>query len=228
MTNIVPFAQQQTLAEAFVKSGLFGIKDTSQALALMALCEAEGLHPAKAVQEYHIIQGKPARKADAVLARFQAAGGSVKWGAYSDTEVAGTFTHPQGGSVTVHWTIADANRIGLAGKDNWKNYPRAMLRARCISEGVRTVFPGVTVGTYTVEEMQDMTPAQIKDMGAVEVVTPPDPWTDETRASAMAAAQKGMTSYTQWWKDQPQEFREAAVGTSTHADMKTVAGESGE
>jgi hypothetical protein len=226
--NIVPFAQQQTLAEAFVKSNLFGIKDTSQALALMALCEAEGLHPAKAVQEYHIIQGKPARKADAVLARFQAAGGSVKWGSYTDKEVTGTFSHPQGGSVTVEWTIEQAKRIGLAGKDNWKNYPRAMLRARCISEGVRTVFPGVTVGTYTVEEIQDMTPAQVRDMGAVDVVMPPDPWTDETRGLAYAAALGGMTAYTAWWKDQPQDFREAAVGTATHADMKVKAGESGE
>jgi hypothetical protein len=31
-----------------------------------------------------------------------------------------------------------------------------MLRARCISEGIRTVFPGVVVGTYTPEEAEDM------------------------------------------------------------------------
>jgi hypothetical protein len=226
MSNaIVPFEEKRSLAKALVSSGLFGLKDEAQALSLMALAESEGMHPAKAVQEYHIIQGKPARKADAVLARFQSAGGSVKWGVYTDTEVAGVFAHPQGGSVEVRWTIADAKRIGLAGKDNWKNYPRAMLRARCISEGVRTVFPGVTVGTYTVEELQDMTPAQARDMGAVEVITPPDPWTDATREAAATAAGAGMTAYTQWWKDQPQSFREAAVGTGTHADMKAKASE---
>jgi hypothetical protein len=226
MSNaIVPFEQQRTLAQAFVKSGLFGVKDEAQALSLMALCEAEGLHPAKAVQEFHIIQGKPARKADAVLARFQAAGGSVKWGAYTDTEVEGTFSHPQGGAVTVRWTIEQAKKIGLAGKDNWKNYPRAMLRARCISEGVRTVFPGVTVGMYTVEEMQDMTPAQAQTATGVEVLTPPDPWTDALRAEAKAAADAGMSAYTAWWKAQGDEFRTAAVHTGTHADMKAIAAE---
>lgn len=57
MSNLIPFEQQTSLARAFVQSKLFGVQNESQALALMALCEAEGLHPAKAVQEYHIIHG---------------------------------------------------------------------------------------------------------------------------------------------------------------------------
>ena len=66
------------------------------------------------------------------------------------------FSHPQGGKVTIDWDLDRAKRAGLIGKDNWKNYPRQMLRARVISEGVRTIYPGVCVGTYTVEEVQDM------------------------------------------------------------------------
>ncbi len=125
----------------------------------MAICEAEGLHPAKAVQEYHIIQGRPALKADAMLARFQAAGGKVKWTSMTDQRVAGEFSHAQGGSVEIDWTIEMAKRAGLTKNPTWNQYPRAMLRARCISEGIRTVYPGVTVGTYTPEEVQDMDPA---------------------------------------------------------------------
>ena len=56
---VVPFEQQMTLAKAFAASGLFGLKSPEQALALMALCEAEGMHPAKAVQRYDIVQGRP-------------------------------------------------------------------------------------------------------------------------------------------------------------------------
>jgi hypothetical protein len=33
-----------------------------------------------------------------------------------------------------------------------------MLRARCISEGIRTVFPACIVGTYTPEEIDAMPP----------------------------------------------------------------------
>ena len=40
---VVPFEQQMTLAKAFAASGLFGLKSPEQALALMALCEAEGI-----------------------------------------------------------------------------------------------------------------------------------------------------------------------------------------
>lgn len=225
MSNqLVTYEEKRGLAAAFVKSKLFGVTDESQALALMALCEAEGLHPAKAIQEYHIIQGKPALKADAMLARFQRAGGSVNWISYTDEKVEGTFTHPQGGSITVEWTLARAQQAQIR-NEMWKKYPRNMMRSRCISEGVRAIFPGISTGIYTVEEMQDMPAAQARDMGNVELVTPADPWTDELRASAKAAADLGMTSYTNWWKAQADTFRIAAVKTSTHADMKTVAAE---
>jgi hypothetical protein len=51
-----------------------------------------------------------------------------------------------------------AQDAGLTKNPTWRSYPRQMLRSRCISEGIRTVFPGVVVGTYTPEEVQDMDP----------------------------------------------------------------------
>ena len=124
------------------------------------------------MRDFHVIQGRPALKADAMLARFQQAGGSVKWEEYTDERVSGSFSHPNGGSVTVTWTFEMAKKIGLTAKDNWRNYARAMLRARCVSEGVRTVYPGCVVGVYTPEEVETFkTPSQtVKDMGEAEVV----------------------------------------------------------
>lgn len=159
-TALVPFEQQQILAASIAKSGLFGIKTPDQALVLMALCEAENLHPAIAVRDYHIVQGRPALKADAMLARFQAAGGHVKWTAMTEQRVCAVFGHPQGGNVEIEWTIEMAKRAGLTKNPTWTQYPRAMLRARCISEGIRTVFPGVVAGTYTPEEVEDMEPSE--------------------------------------------------------------------
>jgi hypothetical protein len=156
---------------------MFGFKNPQEALAIMLLCQGEGLHPAIAMRDYHVIQGRPALKADAMLARFQQAGGAVKWDVYTDQEVTGTFSHPSGGSLSVTWLLSHAKQIGIASKDNWKNYPRAMLRARCISEGIRAVYPGCVVGVYTPEEVQDFSPAPTtKDMGMVEEVQlPPVP-----------------------------------------------------
>jgi hypothetical protein len=157
---LIPVSDIERMACAIAKSGLFGMKTVDQALALMLIAQAEGKHPATAAQEYHIIQGRPALKADAMLARFQTAGGKVDWGEYSDKRVVGKFSHPQGGSVEIIWTFDQARAIGLTGKDNWKHYPRAMLRARVISEGIRTVYPGIAVGVYTPEEVQDFEPAR--------------------------------------------------------------------
>ena len=137
------------------QSGLFGVKTPAQAIALMLIAQAEGRHPASAAMDYHIIQNRPALKADTMLARFQAAGGVVKWLEYTDSKVAATFGHPQGGTVTIDWDMERAKRAGLGLKDNWKTYPRAMLRARVISEGVRTVYPAVLGGMYTPEEVMD-------------------------------------------------------------------------
>ena len=152
---LVPVDQVERMAIAVAKSGLFGVKTPDQAMALMLIAQAEGLHPAIAARDYHVINGRPTLKADAMLARFQTAGGSVRWGEYTDRRVVGTFSHPQGGSVEVAWTVDMANAAGLTKNPTWKSYPRQMLRARCISEGIRTVFPGVVVGTYTPEEAED-------------------------------------------------------------------------
>jgi len=170
MSNIVPLADIQQMAEVASKSRMFGFKNPEEAMAIMLLCQAENLHPAIAMRDFHIIQGRPALKADAMLARFQQAGGSVQWKDYTDEKVTGVFSHPSGGSLEVSWSLAQAKSIGIANKDNWRNYPRAMLRARCVSEGIRSVYPGCVVGVYTPEEVQDFTPSKPIDMGIAERV----------------------------------------------------------
>ena len=165
MSNIIPFQDMQSMAVAIAKSGLFGMKSENEVLALMAVAQAEGLHPATAARDFHIIQGRPALKADAMLARFQNAGGKVEWTKYTDSAVTGVFSHPNGGSVTIDWTLEQAQRIGLVKPGSgWQKFPRAMLRSRCISEGIRTVFPGSVTGFYSPEEVQDFEP-KTKDMG---------------------------------------------------------------
>jgi hypothetical protein len=155
--------EMERMAVAVSKSGLFGVNTPDQALALMLVAQAEGRHPASAAKEYHIIKGRPALKADAMLARFQQAGGSVSWEERSDAKVSAKFSHPQGGELVVTWTLEDAKRAGLASGDNWRKYPRQMLSARVVSEGVRAVFPSVVSGLYTPEEVQDFdTKAPIK------------------------------------------------------------------
>ena len=154
-----PVSELEAMANHIVKSGLFGLRKTEEAVALMLVAQAEGRHPGTVAAEYHIIQGRPALKADAILARFQKAGGKVDWSEYTDECVSGTFSHPAGGSLKVDWDMNRAKAAGLGTKDNWKKYPRQMLRARVISDGVRGVYPAVLQGFYTPEEVQDFAPS---------------------------------------------------------------------
>lgn len=145
----------QVMAEAVAKSGLFGMKTPDQALALMLVAQSENCHPATITQDYDIIQGKACRKTHSVMARFQQMGGKVEWHKLDETIADATFSHPSGGSLRMTWTFEQAKKAGLTNKDNWKNYPRAMLRARCIAEGVRAIYPAAIGGMMVSEEAQD-------------------------------------------------------------------------
>lgn len=166
------------MAQAIAASGLFGLKTKEQAFALMLIAQAEGRHPAAAARDYHIIQGRPALRADTMLSRFLEAGGTVDWHEYTDTQVSATFSHPRGGTMRFSWSLDDAKRAGVMGNDTWKKYPRAMLRARLISEAVRTLYPNVLSGMYTPEEVQDMEPrtrVHVIEGGPVEEAPKPGP-----------------------------------------------------
>lgn len=146
----------EVMAKQVANSRLFGL-DPAQAFTLMLLAQSKGMHPIQAVERYHVIQGKPAMKADAMLAEFQARGGNVEWTKDSDAEVEGVFTHPAHapkGNVS-RFTIADAKRADLTKNPMWSKYPNNMLRARVISNGIRKTMPGIVAGIYTPEEVTD-------------------------------------------------------------------------
>ena len=164
----VPLAEMQTMAAAVAKSGLFGAKTPEQALTIMMLAQAEGRHPMSAAKDYDIIQGKPAKKAEAMLRDFLAAGGKVEWHKLDDTGAEATFSHPQGGTVRIGWDEKRMKQAQIQNDAMYKKYPRPMYRSRCVSEGVRTVCPAATGGLYVPEEVRAI--SKEKDMGAAVVI----------------------------------------------------------
>jgi hypothetical protein len=151
-------SEMERIATAIARGGLFGSKDPNAVLTLCMLAQAEGQHPAVVFRDYDLIQGKPAKKAEAMLRDFMGSGGKVTWNRLDDECADATFSHPQGGTVTINWTMARAQKAQLGGKDMWKKYPRQMLRSRVVSEGVRTVCPTATSGLYVPEEVRDFSP----------------------------------------------------------------------
>jgi hypothetical protein len=174
MSNIIPVSDMTVMADSIVKSGFYGFKTKEQVMAVMLVAQAENKHPASVVQEYDIIQGKPALKSQAILARFQLSGGSVQWDEVTPKKVKGTFKHPQGGSLTVEWTIEMAKQAGIyRDGSGWSKYPEDMLRARVISRAVRSIYPACILGHYATEEVMDFDSPMPKHMGVVEDVKQP-------------------------------------------------------
>jgi hypothetical protein len=147
------------MAAAVAKSNLFAVKNTEEAVTLMMLAQAEGVHPIQAMRMYHIINGRPSMRADAMQAKFQQRGGRVRWVVRSDDRVTAEFSHPdlQPEPIVVTWDNDRVKKAGLS-QGNHNKFPTQMKAARVISEGVGAIMPEVKMGLYAPEEVEDFQP----------------------------------------------------------------------
>lgn len=155
-SSLVPqysLGELERVATVIYDGGMFGMKSIPQVMTLLLVAQAEGMHPVNALREFHVIEGKPSLKADAMLARHQRSGGKVNWITRSDACVEAEFIGPLG-TAKIRWDQERATRAKLWGKDNFQKHPLQMLAARCVSEGVRAVNPAAIQGFYTPEEVQ--------------------------------------------------------------------------
>lgn len=218
MSNIVPYQEITQMAEAIAKSQLFGMKMPDQVIALMLVAQANNQHPAAAARDYDIINGRPAKKAEAMLRDFIGAGGSVQWHQLADEIADATFSHQAGGSVRIEWTMRRAFTAGLTGKDNWKKWPRQMLRSRCISEGVRTVYPVATGGMHAPEEIQDMPVARLVQISeAQKVAVPAIPQDRYIELEAAFGQAESMDAVASIWKAMTKDERKAVAHLKDNA-----------
>ncbi len=166
-TQLMTVKDMKEVAADIAKSRLFAMEQPEQIFALMMICQSEGLHPIQALKRYHIIEGRPSMRADAMQAEFQRQGGTLEWVESTDEACEAIFSHASSpkpfrlrvtlkqyidSGVAMGWDKSTNKQVV---KKNWRQFPAAMLRARVISSGVRAVLPGVVAGIYTPEEVQD-------------------------------------------------------------------------
>jgi hypothetical protein len=153
----------EKMGQAMARSGMFGITKVEQGIVLALTSLMERKSVTELARKFHIIEGQLTMKASAKHAEFQANGGRVVWVETNDTACEAVFKHPDycPKGVTVRVTMEELQRSGVAIgrngklKANYQKFPRQMLRARVISEGVGMVDPSVGVGVYTSEEVSD-------------------------------------------------------------------------
>ena len=172
-----PLKAVERLGEMIATSGMFGCTKIEQGQVLALQCMTERKAPLEMAKTYHVIEGKLSMRADAMLAKFQLSGGTVKWTKRDDKVVEATFTL-RGNSLPFRATLEEFVANGVATgrdgklKDNWRKFPRQMLTARVVSEAVRLLAPEVVFGVYTPEELQDAgTAAPAPEIKTVTPVT---------------------------------------------------------
>jgi hypothetical protein len=155
------------LGKTFEQSGMFGCTQEGQGIILAMTCMSERISPLKFIQTYHIIEGKPSMRADAMLAKFVERGGKFVVIEKSEKKAAIRLVkdgNDQTFSMTIDQAMAEPfpwaydKKTGQKFlKKNWASpwMQKCMLWSRVVSDAVRTIDPGVNMGVYTPEEVQD-------------------------------------------------------------------------
>jgi hypothetical protein len=132
-------------------------KNPANLLYAIEYAEALGISPISAVTSIHVIDGKPTASAQLIAGLGRRAGHKVRVAFDPVTKTATAQVIRKDDPEFVFesvWTMARAQGAGLTGKDVWRKYPDAMLKARAITEVARDAFPEALFGVvYTAEEL---------------------------------------------------------------------------
>ena len=158
-------ADMVTKAEIMIRSG-FLPKAYQKPEAVIMACTigAElGFSPMQSLNVINVIDGKPTLGINGCLALVQKNGGFIETLELSDTTCKIRVSRPGRPEHIEEYTLVDASRAGLTGKQNWVKMPKNMLYARATSNGIRRVYADILSGLYTTEEMQDATGQQLSE-----------------------------------------------------------------
>lgn len=149
------------VGKLFETSGMFGCDLPGQGTVLAITCYMEKMTPLQFKRTYHIIEGNPTMRADAMLAKFVEIGGAFEIKERSGSKAEAIFTLGKN-KINAAYTMDDAKKQevcfkkdGKTLKDNWRKIPKQMLWARLVSDSVRTLAPQIVSGVCTPEEVED-------------------------------------------------------------------------
>lgn len=185
------FATTMKIADAMVKSGILprGIDNPFKAFAIIQKGREMGVEPMRALTGIYLIEGKTVVSPELKLECFKNRGGKVQWVESTNAIAHVKLTGGDGGTHEEIVTMQDMASAGLAGKDNWRKYPKSMLRARCIAFALRAMGEGD--GSYNPDELGAVT----NEAGEPEY-TPPTKESSWTRTNGTSATHAETRSAT--------------------------------
>lgn len=166
------------MAEMLVKSRLLpkGADTPEKAFTIIVTGRELGLTAMQSLRSIHVIDGKPSLSADLMMALVKRSPECLFFRLVKSTAQMAEFqTHRKGEPTptTLSFTIAEAQQAGIASKPVWRQYPAAMLRARCIAALSRAVYPDLMMGIYETDELErEETPRALQAAVVVSELLP--------------------------------------------------------
>jgi hypothetical protein len=143
------------MAPVLQQSRLFGVQSVEQAISIMLRGYELGLGLTTSFEFLQVIQGKVGLKPQGALALIYRSGLLQHINIADDAEGCTVTMQRVGGKpYTVRFTLEQARKAGLVKTDSgWANYPANMCRWRAVGFCADVVFPDVTGGLPTSEEL---------------------------------------------------------------------------
>lgn len=154
--TVLNFEQMSAMGKVFAESGMFAdAKAAAQAIVKIQAGQEIGVPPFAAMSGIHIIQGKPAIGAG-LMASCVKASGKYDYKVVESTDKICSIDFYEGGEKIGNSTFTEAEAKKAQTK-NMDKYPKNMLFARAMSNGVKWFTPDVFSGpVYTPEELGDV------------------------------------------------------------------------
>lgn len=152
----------QRLAKIMVASGYYkDVNDIAQGCVKILAGAEYGLSPIASMGGMYVVNGRVAMEAQLHAAVISRKGYKYRVREHSEKLCSIEFFEGEESLGVSTFTIEEANRAGLTGKDVWKKWPRNMLWARAMSNGCRWYCGGAFGGQvpYTPDEVDVETSA---------------------------------------------------------------------
>lgn len=182
MSNELSIQETRTLSEDLSKSKLMpaDLQKSPDDIQVIIMTGRElGLGVMQSIRSIHVIKGKPCLSANLMGALCLRHPSCVRLYPVESSAIKCTYEAVRKDTppVRITWTIEQAAKAGVTNNDNWRKYPDAMLRARCLSAICRAVWPDAVGGLYDPDEL-DAEPRQVQATISVVESPRPSPPTD--------------------------------------------------
>jgi len=156
VSNQMALSDVMSMGKVFAESGFFtDSKQASQAVVKILAGQELGIPPFSSMTGISIIKGKPSIGSNLMAGKIKSSGKyDYRIIDHDTTKCLIEFYQGKEKIGNSTFTIDDAKKAGLAGGDNWVKYPKNMLFARAISNGIKFYCPDIFLGpVYTPDEL---------------------------------------------------------------------------